>query len=151
MTPPTPRTDTRPGPPGGRELPPPPDVPLDRDGPELARVPYRVRFLAHQLLAGRDVLLATPTRTRVDVGSWLLRGRVWLFATAEDLVVVAAGLCGPRPRAARIRYDDLRESQYNHVTGQLALAPVEHLPFRGLAIDPVEGLQCLALIYREDT
>ena len=90
------------------------------------------------------------TGTKIDVGSWLLRGRVWAFALADSLVFVACGSCGQRAQARRIPYNQLRESQYNHVTGQLALAPVKGLSFRGLRVDPVDGYQVLAQIYRED-
>jgi len=126
-------------------------VPRDLSGEALAGLPYRERFLAAQLLAGREVFVVTRTRTRIDVGSWLVRGRVWVFALADSLAFVACGSCGGRPRACRIPYDLLRQSQYNHVTGELALAPVKDLPFRGLKMDPVDGYQILAQIYQEDS
>ena len=43
-----------------------------------------------------------------------------------------------------------RDSQYNHVTAQLALAPVQRLPFRGLNVPPIEGYQLLAQIYHDE-
>ena len=133
------------------ELPPARTEPLDvSSGEATSRLPYRERFLARQLLADEDVYVVTPTRTRVDVGTWLVRGRVWVFALREALAFVACGSCGGRPRAEKIPYDQLRQSQYNHVTGELALAPVKGLPFRGLRMDPVDGYQVLAQIYRKD-
>jgi hypothetical protein len=138
---------------GGRairlELPPARTEPLDKPGAVLPRLPYRERFLAEQLLAGEDVFVSARTGTRIDVGNWFLKGRVWVFALADSLAVIACGLCGNACRAQKIPYAHLRESRYNHVTGQLALAPAGDLPFRGLRIDPIQGYQVLAQIYRE--
>jgi len=132
------------------ELPPARTEPLDAERTLWPILPRRERFLAQQVIGGEPVFAAVRTGTKVDVGSWLLRGRVWIFALADSLVYVACGGCGLRAHARQIPYNRLRESQYNHVTGQLALAPVEGLPFRGLQVDPIEGYQVLAQIYRED-
>ena len=131
------------------ELPPARLEPLDTAGGALACMRYRERFLAEQLLEARDVFVVVRTGTKIDVGNWLLKGRVWVFALADALAVIACGPAGPRCRAENIPYTDLRESQYNHVTGQLVLAPVEDLPFRGLKVEPITGYQVLAQIYHE--
>jgi len=144
------RTDASGGGSVGIELPPVHKEPLDKTGGAFSRMPYREGFLAAQLLASDDVFLVARTGTKIDVGSWLLRGRVWVFALADSLAVLACGSVGSRPRADRIPYDQLRESQYNHVTGELALAPAAGLPFRGLGVDPITGYQILAQIYHED-
>ncbi len=132
------------------ELPPARKEPLARTGGAFSRMGYRERFLAGQLLASEDVFVIARTGTKIDVGSWLLRGRVWVFALADSLAVLACGRAGLRVRAEKIPYEKLRESQYNHVTGELALAPARGLPVRGLKIDPVTGYQILAQIHRED-
>ena len=132
------------------ELPPARTEPLDKDGGVFAKMPYRERFLARRLLADEEVFHFVATRTKIDVGSWFLRGRVWVFALADALALIACGSCGRSCRAEKIPYDLLRESQYNHVTGQLAFAPVKGLGFRGLATDPLDGVRILAQIYRED-
>jgi len=129
-------------------LPPARTMPLAADVRLPRGMPYRERFLAEQFLGARDVYLAVPTRTRIDVGSWLLRGRVWLFALADELALVACGACGRRWYVRRIAYADLLDSRYNHVTGQLALAGAGPLPFRGLKMPPLEGYQVLAQIYQ---
>jgi hypothetical protein len=136
--------------PQSAELPPARKEPLDKTGGAFSRMPYRERFLAEQLLASEDVFVVARTGTKIDVGSWLLRGRVWVFALADSLAIVACGPAGSRVRAERIPYEELRESQYNHVTGELALAPAKGLPFRGLKTDPITGYQILAQIRRED-
>ena len=133
-----------------RQLPPPRTEPLDKAREVLAAMGYRERFLARQLLAGEDVFAVARTRTKIDVGSWVFRGRVWVLALAESLAIVACGPCGNRVRAEKIPYEMLRQSRYNHVTGQLALAPIERLPFRGLRVDPIGGYRILAQIFRED-
>ncbi len=115
----------------------------------LARLPARVRPLAEGLIGDDAVRLVLRTRTKADVGQWFLRGRVWLVALDEALVLTAAVWGGPRPLAERIEYTRLRESRYNHVTGQLALSPATVAGVRGLSLGPIEGRQVLAEIYRE--
>ncbi len=112
-------------------------------------MPRRTRTLAKKIIDGQDIFLIVRTGTKVDVGSWLTRGRVWLVALEDSLVLVATGLAGPRPLAERIEYDRLRESQYNHVTGQLVLSPAKLAGTRGLNLPPIQGCQVLAQIYRE--
>ncbi|HUT01790.1 MAG TPA: hypothetical protein VM031_05010 [Phycisphaerae bacterium] len=132
------------------ELPPARREPLDLARQVWPVMGYRGRFLAQQLIGTDDVFAAVRTGTRIDVGTWLLRGRVWVFALRDSLAVVACGPCGLKVRAERVPYESLRESQYNHVTGELALAPAKGLPLRGLALDPLDAYQLLAQIYRED-
>jgi len=123
--------------------------PLAAPGADLAPMPRRTRALAEKLIDRQDVFLVARTGTKVDVGSWLAQGRVWLVALEDSLVVVATGMAGARPLAEKIGYDRLRQSQYNHVTGQLALSPAKLSGTRGLHLPPIEGCQMLAQIYRE--
>ncbi len=112
-------------------------------------MPATARGLADKLVDGRDVYAVIRTKTKVDVGSWLARGRVWIVALADSLVFVAVGLGGSRPLAEIIAYDRLGKSRYNHVTGQLALSPAKIAGVRGLRLPPIEGRQVLAQIYQE--
>ena len=77
------------------------------------------------------------TRTRVDVGMWYRKGRVWVCPLAEELLLFAEG---PRPWIERIAYSDIRESRYNHVTAEIALAPEPDLPLSTLRVRPLEAL-----------
>jgi len=138
------------GGPVATELPPAHREPLDRTGGAWLRMGYRERFLADQLAGARDVFVVARTRTKVDVGSWFLRGRVWVLALSDSLAVLACGPAGLRLHAERIPYEKLRRSRYNHVTGELALAPAGVEGIRGFRVDPVTAYQILAQIYHED-
>jgi len=143
----TARSDPGGGSPIASELPPPREESIDRDR-LFAHMGYRERFLARQLVGDEPIFLAAPTGTKIDVGSWLLKGRVWALALADALAIVACGPCGRRVLARKIPYARLRRSQYNHVTGEVALAP-EKTGLRGLKLDPVTGYQLLAQIHRQ--
>ncbi len=128
------------------ELPPALSQPLAwSDGPRAA-LSSAERRLAQGLLADDEVLAAVLTEARVDVGLWRGSGRLWAFALRHDLALVAHG---PRPVAERIPYGLLRQSTYNPVTGELALAPGPHHRVRSLRMPPIEGYQMLAQIYAD--
>ena len=80
------------------------------------------------------------TRTRVDTGGWLGKSRVRVCLTGDELVLFAAGR---RPFVERIPVPSLGESFYNHVTGEVALAPAEGARVKRLRIRPVEGYALL--------
>jgi hypothetical protein len=113
----------------------------------LEKMPGVSANLLRKLIAGRDVFLIVRTGTKVDVGSWLFRGRIWLAVLDDCIVVAATARGGARPLAETIPFNRLRRSQYNHVTGQLALAPAGLAGTKGLAMSPIEGRQVLAQIY----
>jgi hypothetical protein len=77
------------------------------------------------------------TRTRVDVGMWYRKGRVWVCPLADELLLFAEG---PRPWVEHIAYSHVRESRYNHVTAEIALAPETDLPLSSLRVRPLEAL-----------
>lgn len=80
------------------------------------------------------------TRTRVDVGMWYRKGRVWACPLAGELLLFAEGA---RPWVERIPYTDIRESKYNHVTAEIAFAPSETLTVSTLRLPPLEALALL--------
>ncbi len=137
-------TAARPLRPKARELPEPARTPLDVQGAVLGRLWTRgARAQAETLLDGEPVLVAVKSRTRVDTGGWTGGRRVWACVQAGRLALFAPG---PRPLAQRIAYGDLGESVYNHVTGELVLAPAPEAPCRLLRVAPLDGYQLLAQI-----
>jgi len=84
------------------------------------------------------------TGAKVDVGMWFRSGRVWTCELSHDLVLFAYGKIS---WADRISYDELRESRYNHVTGELVLSPREGRPVEKLRVFPLEGLGVLNRVY----
>lgn len=96
------------------------------------------RRMAKEILPGGDAAFAT--RTRVDTGSWLLRSRVLACREGDELVLFAAG---KQPFVERIPLSDIGESFYNHVTGEVALAPAAGASLRGLRLPPLEGYALL--------
>jgi hypothetical protein len=95
-------------------------------------------------VCGRDtVLMAVHTGTTVDAGGWIRRTRVWAVATATDLVLIAAGR---RPLIQKTAYEHIRASIYNHVTGELILAPNRKFRVSQIKVHPAEGFQLLAQI-----
>lgn len=95
-------------------------------------------------LCGSDaVLMAVHTGTTVDVGGWVRKARVWVIATATDLVLIAAGR---KPLVQKIAYGHIRASLYNHVTGELVLAPNRKFRVSHVKVHPAEGFQLLAQI-----
>jgi len=105
------------------------------------------RVLAEEFLGAADVFFLVRTGTRIDVGRWYRRGRVWACALAHELALFA---CGRSPYRERIPFADLRGSVYNPVTGELVLAPAEGAQGRSLRMMPLDGYQMLAQIYREE-
>jgi len=130
------------------ELPPALSQFLAWSDERFAAMSSAERRLAQGFLAADEVIVAVLTEARVDVGLWRGSGRLWAFALRHDLALVAHG---PRPVAERIPYTLLRQSTYNPVTGELALAPGPHHHVRGLRMPPLEGYQMLAQIYQETT
>ena len=141
------------------ELPPPRLEPLARGEGALA-LAGRLADVAAEALGDARVLVVVRTATRVDVGSWLGPSRVWLFALAEQFLLLAPprnplarwpGLArrlgvSTRPYVERIGLSQLRGSTYNHVTGELVLAPANAVRLRRLKVTPRDGYQLLAQI-----
>ena len=112
-----------------------------------ARTSSRERRLAAELSGGQEARLLVRTGTRVDVGQWLRRGRVWAAALAGEMVLFAPGR---RPYCERVPFSHLGESVYNPVTGELVLAPAQGVSARSLRMPPLDGYRFLSLLRREE-
>ena len=95
----------------------------------------------------RDAAVLARTRSRVDVGQWFRQTRVWAACLPSELVLLAPGR---RPFVERIPYDQLKGSLYNHITGELELAPAEKARLRRLRVSPLDGCRMLRMMVRED-
>lgn len=125
------------------ELPAPAAAPkADRDA-AFARLTAGERQTLERALAGRPLFWFGPTRTRVDVGEWFRRARVWLGVSRDDLVLLAHGKV---PFVERVPLDDLGGTQYNVITGELVLEPAPSLSLKRVVLPPVEAGQVLSQI-----
>lgn len=112
----------------------------------LSPLRLKARAFAKSLVGSHPVLLAARTGSRIDTGSWFRKGRLSLLCLADRLVLLSPGR---RPYAQGIPFSHLRQSLYNHVTGQLVLAPAEKAAVKSVAISPAMGYRVLAQIYSE--
>lgn len=113
----------------------------------LARLPKSLRACAGPHARSGDALLVVRTRTRVDTGLWRGRARVWAVCLRRSLLLLASGR---RPYVEELPYAGLRESIYNHVTGELDLAPAEPTAAT-LKVAPADGYRMMAQICAEET
>ena len=105
----------------------------------------RQRFV-ESIIGPASVFHVRRTDTKVDVGYWLGRRRVWACLLERELLLFALGR---RPYVERIPLAQLRESRYNHVTGELVLAPIETAAVKALKVPPLAALEILAHIMRQ--
>ena len=105
------------------------------------------RRLLDRLIGDAAVCCLLKSGTKIDVGSWLCKRRVWACLTDREMLLFAAGR---RPYAERIPLEQLGQSEYNHVTGQLVLAPVQSQRVGGLKLPPLAALQVLSYLCRGD-
>jgi hypothetical protein len=125
------------------QLPPANTNPLGRRA-RRRRLGGARRRLLESLVGDEPVYYVRRTQTKVDVGAWFRKGRVCICLLAGEAVLFAEGR---RPYVERIPLQRLRDSRYNHVTGELMLAPDAASHIVGLKVPPLEGLQILAQIY----
>ena len=111
---------------------------------ELALMSGKEKKLFEELSTGDAVLLLLLSEAMVDVGRWFWRSRLWLYATPTELVAFAAGR---HAFVQRIPFKHIQESLYNHVTGELVLAPDRKFARAQIALSPAEAYQFLAQIY----
>jgi hypothetical protein len=130
------------------ELPPAFNAPAPGNDEEVALLSKRERRLYDELRGSDTVILLLLSESLADVGQWMLRSRVWLFATPTELVAFASGR---RPVVQRVPFQHIQESLYNNVTGELVLAPNRKFKLSRIEISPVEGYQFLAQIFGSNT
>ena len=128
-------------------LPPANREPLDGTARRALLGRARGRFL-DSLIGDAPVYCLLRSGTKIDVGSWFGKRSVWTCVSDREMVLFATG---KRPYVERIPLRKLHHSQYNHVTGQLVLAPVESTRAGGLKLSPLRGLEILSHIRRGET
>ncbi len=130
------------------ELPPALTRPLDTASSEIFRLlaPAGRKLLA-EISGMEGVMMLVKSDTRVDTGGWFRRGEIWVCALPRELALFAAGR---KPFLQKTPYEHLRESIYNHVTGEVVLAPARGLKQHVFQVPPVEGYQLLAQIYNNN-
>ncbi|MBT3379208.1 MAG: hypothetical protein HN742_36945 [Lentisphaerae bacterium] len=129
-----------------RELPPPALEPLPGDSESRQRLSSAEADLLAELSRDEPVFCLVASTTRVDTGRWLSGSTLWLGALATELLLFAAGT---RAFCERIPFSYLRRSLYNHVTGELVLAPARDLTICKAELAPSEAYQLLAQIYSD--
>ncbi|MFZ9935506.1 MAG: hypothetical protein ACO3JG_00450 [Luteolibacter sp.] len=87
--------------------------------------------------------LILRTRTRIDTGRWWRASPLWLCIMPGEIILLAVGR---RRHFERIPLAACRSSHYNAATGELVIAPADHLHFPRLAMTPTEALRVLKLI-----
>ena len=120
-------------------LPPPLSQPLAA-GDAARTLGRRRAALLRRCAGGEAVLAAMPTSSFTDTGSWFGKRRVCLAFTPGALLLFATG---PRPLCRRIPLTELRQTQYNTVTGELVFAPAG-VPVRAVALPPLKAARALA-------
>jgi hypothetical protein len=128
------------------KLPPVSATPLDR-AERRTRLGWARRRFVESVLGQASIFHVRKTGTKVDVGYWLGKRRVWACLLQQELLLFARGR---RPYVERIPLAMLRQSRYNHVTGELVLAPCETAAVKALKLTPLAALEILAYIYRGD-
>ncbi|NQT92519.1 MAG: hypothetical protein HQ559_07145, partial [Lentisphaerae bacterium] len=105
------------------------------------------RDLLRELCGSDRVSYLVHSQTRVDVGTWFSKGLLWVAAGSTELVLLAAG---KRPFFEKVPFAYLDRSLYNHVTGEVILAPAESTRLSCIRLTPEQGYQLLAQIYKEE-
>jgi hypothetical protein len=99
--------------------------------------------LAGDRVSPENISFSVRTGSRLDVGSWFRKVRVLACVLPGELFLVAPGIC---PYIDRIPFSELQESLYNHVTGEVVLAPWEGPRIRKLRMSPLDGSKVLEYI-----
>ena len=126
------------------ELPPPLEDPLATKDASHALLSGAEQRLLDEACSGSPFFLLIRSATKVDTGHWFRRAPVWVAALADRLVLLA---WGAKPWFDAIPFRHLKQSLYNHVTGEVVLAPASGLRIDRFKIAPADGAQILAQIY----
>ena len=119
----------------------------NRDLP-LCRLKPAERCLLADAADEADWQLLIETHSRVDVGEWLRNGRVWIGVTTKEIVLLAAGRV---PFVERAPLEQVRESLYNPMTGEVVLAPAGKLKLKRVKLPALDGYRLLARIVKPAT
>ena len=125
------------------ELPPAIAAPLGPEAGVFTRLPRPEKELLEKHRGGDGIFLVVKTGTRVDTGGWLRKRRVWVFVFSGEFVLLAGGR---KSYVEKIPFGRLGETRYNHVTGELVLAPADGMRVRKVRVSPLEGYQMLAQV-----
>ena len=128
------------------KLPPVLEQPLDSEQRLACLGEARDQYL-RDLIGNRDVYLVQQTGTKVDVGYWMGKRRVWTCLLDNEMLLFALGRVN---FFDRIPFSELRDSQYNHVTGEIVLAPIEITKVQTLQVPPLAALEILAHFRTDD-
>ena len=88
------------------------------------------------------------THTRVDTGGWMGRRRILVAAHEGRVVLLAPGV---KPYVEAIPFRELDQSLYNHVTGELVLAPAPGKGVRTLDMPSLDAQQLLQMIRNQES
>lgn len=100
------------------------------------------RFLS-AVTAGREVWIKGISETRLDTGGWFRGARLAFALEPGGLRLFARGR---KPFTADLPFRAIADSRYNHVTGELMLAPGEELPVKRLRLPPRTAEEMLGRI-----
>lgn len=125
-------------------LPPPLSIPLEALAIRSS-LPFTGRAFIAPILPQLRVLAVIRTSTRVDVGLWLRRSRLWALLCSDGLLLFAWGTrtTAPRPWLRSISVSTVTSSTYNHITGELLLE-ADGQPVPPLGMAPCDGYQVMA-------
>ena len=93
-------------------------------------------------------LLQVRTRTRIDVGLWWRRKRIWLCLTDRELVLLAIGRRRYYEHAALA---DCIDTHYNPTSGELVIASDNPLRHPRLRMPASTALEVIDLIKSQTT
>lgn len=133
-------------------LPPAVTEPVGRLPDALRLVRGRCKTLVARELGDEAYFVYVRSRSRVDVGGWLGRPRVHVFALAGAVLLIANDpiIDWGRAYVRRAGYETLSRSMYNHVTGALALADASGRLVSELRMGPLDAAQLLAQIHQKE-
>ncbi len=126
------------------ELPDPIRAPAEANLEAVALMREAERGLLEELTGDGEPLLVLRSGSRADTGAWFRKGVVWLCALSSEVVLFAAGRS---PFVQKTDFSFLKESMYNHVTGEVVFAPAQGLAMDAVKLPPMDGYQMLAQIY----
>lgn len=118
--------------------------------PAKQTAPALPKRLGRLLVGAGDVgaaRLAWMTRSKADVGRWLVRPHVWIAVTDTHLLLLAKG---PEPLVQSAALEDVAQSVYNPVTGELVLAGSAPPARRNLKMHPLDAQDVLNRILPAD-